>query len=71
MAKIDEYRQYVRQILTEYSNHKPAYGDVEVETIFDTERDRYQVVSAGWKKKPSEPSRFIVRDTPSQAKPLP
>lgn len=48
MAKIDEYRQHVRQILTEYSSHKPAYGDVEVETVFDVDHDRYQVVSAGW-----------------------
>lgn len=48
MAKIDEYRQYVQQILTEYSTHKPAYGDVELETIFDVDHDRYQVVSTGW-----------------------
>lgn len=37
-----------RQILTEYSTHKPAYGDVELETIFDVDHDRYQVVSTGW-----------------------
>ena len=48
MAKINQYRQYVRQILTEYSLHKPAYGEVEVETIFDVEHDHYQIVSAGW-----------------------
>ncbi len=48
MAKIDQYRQYVRQILIEYSLHKPAYGEVEVETIFDVEHDRYLIVSAGW-----------------------
>jgi len=37
-----------RQILTEYSTHKPAYGDVELETIFDVDHNRYQVVSTGW-----------------------
>ncbi len=48
MAKIEQYRQLVKEILREYSSHKPAYGDVEVELIFDTERDRYQLVHAGW-----------------------
>ena len=48
MAKIDKYRQVVTEILTEYSSHKPSYGDIEVELILDTERDRYQLVHAGW-----------------------
>lgn len=48
MAKLEQYRQLVKEILTEYSSHKPAYGEVEVELIFDTERDRYQLVHAGW-----------------------
>lgn len=30
---------------------KHAYGDVEVETIFDTERDHYQIVYVGWEGK--------------------
>ena len=47
MAKIDKYRQIVTEILTEYSSHKPSYGDIEVELILDTERDRYQLVHAG------------------------
>ena len=48
MAKIDKYRQIVTEILTEYSSHKPSYGDIEVELILDTERDHYQLVHAGW-----------------------
>ena len=51
MEKIEKYRQFVKEILTEYSSHKPAYGDVEVELIFDPERDRYQLVHAGWNKR--------------------
>ncbi len=50
MAKIDDYRKYVKQILNEYGEHKPAYGDVEVEVCFDTERERYQVIHTGWSK---------------------
>lgn len=48
MAKIETYRHLVQELLKKYSSHKPAYGDVEVELIFDTERDRYQVVHTGW-----------------------
>lgn len=41
MAKLDDYRQYIREILAEYSTPKPAYGDVAMEVILDPERDRY------------------------------
>lgn len=51
MAKIEEYRQYVQELLTKYSSYKPAYGDVEVETIFDLEREHYQIVHVGWENK--------------------
>lgn len=51
MAKLEEYRQHVQQLLTEYSSYKPAYGDIEVETIFDTKQDRYLIVSVGWENK--------------------
>ncbi|MDZ7990694.1 MAG: XisI protein [Nostoc sp. EfeVER01] len=48
MDKLTRYRQLVQQILQVYSEQKPAYGNVEVETIFDTERDHYQIVHVGW-----------------------
>lgn len=48
MAKLDTYRHYVRQILETYSQYKPAYGDVEMELIVDSERDHYQLLSVGW-----------------------
>jgi hypothetical protein len=44
MEKIGRYRKIVQQILSEHGKQKPAYGDVEVEMIFDTERDHYQIV---------------------------
>ncbi|MEA5573874.1 XisI protein [Calothrix sp. UHCC 0171] len=50
MAKLDEYREKVQQILIKYSQYKPSYGEVEIEQIFDTERGRYQIVSVGWNK---------------------
>ena len=51
MAKVDQYRQLVQQILTKYSQIKPAYGKLEVQTLFDTERDHYQVFHAGWENR--------------------
>ena len=48
MEKLTGYRQLIKQILIEHSQNKPAYGDIEVETIFDTEHDHYQIVHVGW-----------------------
>jgi XisI protein len=49
MDKLEKYRSFVQEILLDYSKNKPAYGDIEVETIFDTVRDHYQIVYLGWK----------------------
>ncbi|MGB3653625.1 MAG: XisI protein [Rivularia sp. (in: cyanobacteria)] len=49
MEKLTKYRQLVQQILLEHGKHKSAYGDIEVQTIFDTQRDHYQIVYVGWK----------------------
>lgn len=48
MENLTGYRQLIKQILIEHSQNKPAYGDIEVETIFDTEHDHYQIVHVGW-----------------------
>jgi Holliday junction resolvase RusA-like endonuclease len=48
MDKLTQYRQLVQEILQEYSEQKPANGNIEVETIFDKERDHYQIVNVGW-----------------------
>ena len=50
MAKIDQYRQLVQQILQEYSEIKSSDEAVEAEVIFDLVHDRYQVVHVGWSK---------------------
>jgi len=50
MATVNQYRQYIQAILSEYSQYTPAYGDVELETIYDTVNDHYQVLSMGWNK---------------------
>ncbi|MEY2977460.1 MAG: XisI protein [Prochlorotrichaceae cyanobacterium] len=48
METLDYYRQIIQDILAEYSTHKPAYGDIEMEVIFDRNHDRYQLVCTGW-----------------------
>ncbi len=48
MDKIEAYRTYIKQLITEYSKYKPSYGDIDVELIFDTEHDHYQLVNVGW-----------------------
>jgi hypothetical protein len=48
VAKVDTYRAYIQEALTRYGSQPSAYADVETQLIFDTERDHYQLVHAGW-----------------------
>ncbi len=45
-----EYRQIIQDILSEYVRLQYAYGDIQNETVFDREADRYLVMSIGWQK---------------------
>ncbi len=49
--KLTKYQRIVQQLLIGYGEVKPAYGDFEVETIFDTQQSRYQIVHLGWQHK--------------------
>lgn len=49
MEKITLYRNYIREIIKRHSM-PPTYGDAEVQQIFDTEHDHYQLVHTGWYK---------------------
>ena len=48
MDRLTQYREAVRTLLTQYSQDKPANGEIEVQLLFDTERDHYQLVDLGW-----------------------
>ncbi|MBW4669294.1 MAG: XisI protein [Cyanomargarita calcarea GSE-NOS-MK-12-04C] len=50
MDKLIFYRQCIQELLTEYSKGKPIHGELELQTIFDIERDHYQIVDLGWDK---------------------
>ena len=47
MEKLDRYRQYIKEVIARHSIPS-FYGDAEVQQIFDTERDHYQLVHTGW-----------------------
>ena len=49
MAKLDNYRQYIKQLLKSYSQYSQSDCQVEAQTIFDSENDHYQLVYVGWK----------------------
>lgn len=51
MANLEHYRPLVQEILTEYSRVDFSNPELKTELIFDTERDRYQVVHVGWSNK--------------------
>ncbi len=51
MAKVAEYREAVKQVVRNHARHQLAYGEIEVQSVFDTEGDHYQLIHAGWHKK--------------------
>jgi len=48
MDTLNQYRQIIRNVLSEYVRLRYANGEIENEAVFDAERDRYLVVSVGW-----------------------
>ncbi len=51
MDTIENYRQLIRKILTEQTKVPYAYGDIQFETVFDRESDRYLVMILGRENK--------------------
>jgi XisI protein len=50
MERVAQYRQWVQQLLTQYAQIPPAYGEIDRQTLFDVERDHYQLVNTGWEE---------------------
>lgn len=48
MDKVVQYRGYIQEILTDYAQYRPSYGQVEVEKIIDLTNDHYQLLTVGW-----------------------
>jgi serine/threonine protein kinase len=48
MDRLEHYRQCIQQVLSDYNQIKPSYGEVEQFTIFDLKGDHYQLTTLGW-----------------------
>lgn len=49
---VEQYRQYIQQILSERaqrSSMQRNFPEYEIQTIFDTARDHYQLLYVGWR----------------------
>lgn len=50
MDKIAEYREYVQTLLSQYAQDDVSDDEVDVQLIFDAERDHYQWMNVGWQQ---------------------
>ena len=48
MGRIETYRAYVQELLERHAQRYPVCAGVEVQTLYDTERDHYQLLLVGW-----------------------
>jgi hypothetical protein len=49
---VEKYRQYIQHLLSERAERSSMprnFQEYEIQTIFDTERDRYQLLYVGWR----------------------
>ncbi|MBS3025705.1 XisI protein [Dolichospermum sp. ST_con] len=51
MEKLEQYRNYVKQVITEYAQLGSAKDEIEQQLIFDTFSDHYQLMYVGWKNR--------------------
>ena len=48
MEKLEQYRQFIKQILTEHAQISTTTDTIKAELIFDREHDHYQLAYVGW-----------------------
>ncbi len=48
MDNVTLYRSYIHDLLSEYGQYRPSYGQVDVEQISDLAHDHYQLLTVGW-----------------------
>ncbi|MGH7929985.1 MAG: XisI protein [Candidatus Binatia bacterium] len=48
MDRVVTYREIVKDLIRQYAQYKPAYGDIEIEVIFDEANDHYEMIYTGW-----------------------
>ncbi len=53
MEKLEAYRQYIQNVLTDYAKLRTSpnqENELEMQKIFDTVNDHYQLIFVGWNK---------------------
>jgi hypothetical protein len=51
MASVEQYRQYIQQLLMERAERSMRSNPhVEAQTVFDRDHDHYQLVYVGWRR---------------------
>ena len=48
MGSLESYRAIIRRVLTEYASIRYSHGNMRSMPVFDSENDRYLVVTIGW-----------------------
>lgn len=48
MDKLGKYRSFIKQLLSKYSDQDLSRNNLDVQLIFDEERDHYQWLNVGW-----------------------
>ena len=51
MEKLEQYRQYVQQVIKEYAQLGANNDEIEQQLIFDTVGYHYQLMYVGWKNR--------------------
>jgi hypothetical protein len=48
MDKLENYRNIIKKVISEYAAIPYAYGEIESRTMFDSENDSYMLYIVGW-----------------------
>ncbi|MBR8833321.1 MAG: XisI protein [Stigonema ocellatum SAG 48.90 = DSM 106950] len=51
MEKLNKYRVYIQQLLTQYAHEGSTNREIEKQVICDPVNDHYQLVYVGWKNR--------------------
>jgi hypothetical protein len=50
MDKVAKYREYVQELIAEYSKIRSKKEGIEIQLMMDTVRDHYQLMYVGWEE---------------------
>jgi hypothetical protein len=48
MDTVEQFREFIGQILREHGQYRPSHGDIDTEIIIAPEQDHYELMHVGW-----------------------